>query len=152
MTANLRRLCLDTNVYIIGIQDLNSPEARILKAIGYFGDSTVQVTAEIILSDEIIDQVRRVGKYLWNKDKAGFAIGLMWSRLNVHYVNYNLEWKRELEQITSYHQIPNEDIEVYLTAKLGQSDCFVSSNRELIKAIAAFKCLTPTEFIDQFLA
>lgn len=44
--------------------------------------------------------------------------------------------------------IPNEDIEVYLTAKLGNSDCFVSSNRKLIKAIATFECLTPREFIN----
>ncbi|AFZ51184.1 PIN domain-containing protein [Dactylococcopsis salina] len=152
MIAKLKRLCLDTNVYIIGIQDINSPEAEILRAIGYFDNSTATVTAEIVLSDEIIDQVRRVGKYLWNKDQAGFAIGLIWSHLNFHYVNYSLEWKQELEKIIIDDQIPNEDIEIYLTAKLGESDYFISSNRELIKAIATFKCLTPLEFIDQFLA
>jgi len=36
MTTNLKRLCLDTNVYIIGIQDINSPESEILSAIGYY--------------------------------------------------------------------------------------------------------------------
>lgn len=47
--------------------------------------------------------------------------------------------------------IPTEDIEVFLTAKFGLTDCFVSSNRELIKAIADFECLTPDVFIKKYL-
>jgi len=151
VSSDLQRLCLDTNIYIIGTQEINSPEAKILRAIGYYDDIVIQIGAEIILSDEIIDQVRRVGKYLWNKDKAGFVIGLIWSRLNIHYVSYSQEWNQELEKVMADGEIPNEDIEVYLTAKLGNSDCFVSSNRELIKAIATFECLTPREFINKYL-
>ena len=44
------------------------------------------------------------------------------------------------------------DIEVYLTAKLGKTDCFVSSNRGLIKAIADFECLTAANFVDKYLS
>jgi predicted nucleic acid-binding protein len=148
---DLQRLCLDTNIYIIGTQEIHSPEAKILRAIGYYDDTAIPIEAEIVLSDEIIDQVRRVGKYLWNKDKAGFVIGLIWSRLNIHYVNYTQEWNQELEKVVTDREIPNEDIEVYLTAKLGNSDCFVSSNRELIRAIATFECLTPKGFINNYL-
>jgi len=151
VSLEIQRLCLDTNIYIIGTQETHSLEAKILSAIGYYDDTPIQIRAEIVLSDEIVDQIRRVGKYLWNKDKAGFVIGLIWSRLNIHYVNYSQEWNQELEKILTNGTIPNEDIEVYLTAKLGNSDCFVSSNRELIKAIATFECLTPREFINQYL-
>ncbi len=105
----------------------------------------------MVLSHEIIDQIRRVGKYLWNKDKAGFVIGLIWSRLNFHYVNIDEQWRNEVAKIVTIGNIPSEDIEVYLTVKLGFSDCFISSNRELIKAIANFECLTPIEFIEKYL-
>ncbi|MEA5511804.1 hypothetical protein VB715_18695 [Crocosphaera sp. UHCC 0190] len=149
--SNLKRLCLDTNVYIIGIEEIDSPEAEILRAIGFFGKEYQIIKAEIVLSNEIIDQVRRVGKYLWNKDKAGFAIGLIWSRLNFHYVNIDEQWRNLLTEIVASGSIPSEDIEVYLTVKLGLSDCFISSNRELIKAIADFECLTPTEFVRKYL-
>ena len=148
--SNLKRLCLDTNVYIIGIEEIDSPEAAILRAIGFFGKEYQFIEAEVVLSHEIIDQIRRVGKYLWNKDKAGFVIGLIWSRLNFHYVNIDEQWRNLLAEIVASGQIPREDIEVYLTVKLGLSDCFISSNRELIKAIADFECLTPTEFVEKY--
>ncbi|MGL5944061.1 MAG: hypothetical protein ACRC2S_27585 [Waterburya sp.] len=82
----LKRICLDTNVYIIGTQDPDSDEAQILQAIGYYGKEQIQLEAEIILSPELIDQIRRVGKYLWNKDKVGFVLGIIWSRLNIFYL------------------------------------------------------------------
>jgi len=147
---NLQRLCLDTNVYIIGIEDVDSPEAKILKAIGYFGKNNTTIDAEIILSHEVIDQIRRVGKYLWNKDKAGFAISLIWSRLNFYYVDVDFKWRELSSKIVSEAIIPTEDIEIYLTAKLGLCDCFISSNRGLIKSIADFECLTPKEFINKY--
>ena len=34
--SKIKRLCLDTNVYIIGIQEVNSDEAKILESIGYY--------------------------------------------------------------------------------------------------------------------
>lgn len=33
-------------------------------------------------------------------------------------------------------EIPTEDIDIFLTAKFGLADCFVSANRKLLKAIA----------------
>lgn len=146
-----KRLCLDTNVYILGIEDIDSAEGRILKSIGFYGKEYQIIKAEIVLSHEVIDQIRRVGKYLWNKDKAGFVIGLIWSRLNFHYVNIDEQWRSLLREILLSGRIPSEDLEIYLTAKLGLSDCFVSSNRGLIKAIADFECLTPTEFVEKYL-
>lgn len=107
MSLEIQRLCLDTNIYIIGTQETHSPEAKILSAIGYYDDTSIQIRAEIVLSDEIVDQIRRVGKYLWNKDKAGFVIGLIWSRLNIHYVNYSQEWNQELEKGVKRRYVQN---------------------------------------------
>ena len=149
--SDLKRICLDTNVYIIGTQDLDSDEAQILRAIGYYGKEQLQLEAEIVLSPELIDQIRRVGKYLWNKDKAGFVLGIIWSRLNIYYVTPNEQWRNLLAELVSAGTIPNEDIEVFLTALLGNSDCFISSNRELIKTIANFECLTPQDFLTKYL-
>lgn len=147
----LQRICLDTNVYIIGTQAPDSDEAKILKAIGYYGQENLKFEAEIILSPELIDQIRRVGKYLWNKDKAGLVLGVIWSGLNIYYVSPDTQWHNGLQEIVKAGTIPNEDIEVFLTAYLGKADCFISSNRELIKAIANFECLTPHDFVTKYL-
>jgi hypothetical protein len=149
--SQLKRLCLDTNIYIIGTQDQDSDEAKILEAIGYYGKEYIKIDAEIVLSPELIDQIRRVGKYLWNKDKAGLVLGIIWSNLNIYYVTPNHEWRNLHEEIRIKGNIPREDIEIFLTAKLGEADCFVSSNRQLIKNIADFKCLTPDIFVNQYI-
>ncbi|ELR97284.1 hypothetical protein [Gloeocapsa sp. PCC 73106] len=148
---NFKRLCLDTNVYIIGIQDIGSQEARILKAIGYYGEKDREINPEIILSPELIDQIRRVGKYLWGKDKAGFALGLVWMRLNIHYITPDEDWRKLSKKINQSREIPTEDIEIFLTAKFGLADCFVSANRKLLTAIAEFECLTPEMFVSKYL-
>lgn len=50
--------------------------------------------------------------------------------------------------------IPREDVDVYLTAKQGQAECFVSANRELVRAMASqtdvFECLSPEAFVDKY--
>ena len=45
---SLKRICLDTNVYIIGTQDPDSDEAKILRAIGYYGKEHIQLEFEQI--------------------------------------------------------------------------------------------------------
>ncbi|MGK7892082.1 MAG: hypothetical protein AB4372_00090 [Xenococcus sp. (in: cyanobacteria)] len=150
--SSLQRLCLDTNIYIIGTQEPNSEEAKILNAIGYYGKEYTELSAEIILSSEIIDQIRRVGKYLWGKDKASLVLNFLFSRLNIYYVHPNGEWHRLSTELNLSRKIPTEDIEIFLTAKYGNADCFVSGNRQLIQAIAEFECLTPTDFVDKYLS
>ena len=44
-----------------------------------------------------------------------------------------------------------EDVFIYLTAKYAEVDIFISENRELIKAIAGFECLTSEGFINKYL-
>lgn len=147
----LNRLFLDTNIYIIGTQDINSDEAKILTAIGYYGKQDRKLESQIIFSAELIDQIRRVGKYLWNKDQAGLVLSLIFTRLDIHYVTPNQEWYQLLTKIRIKGNIPLEDIEIFLTAKYGKANCFISGNRELIKAIADFECLTPESFVKKYL-
>ncbi len=59
--------------------------------------------------------------------------------------------KNEAHQLLVEKSIPSEDIYIYLTAKYGKADYFISSNRELIKSIADFECLTPEIFINKYL-
>ncbi|MDB9311532.1 hypothetical protein PN462_00350 [Spirulina sp. CS-785/01] len=62
-----------------------------------------------------------------------------------------LDWSEEKAQLINANSIPSEDIEIYLSAKYGEADCFVSGNRALIQAIAAFQCFTPEAFIQTYL-
>lgn len=145
------RLCLDTNIYILGVQEAESQERKILEVIGFFDEKDIKIDAQIILSAELIDQIRRVGKYLYGKDKAGIILGKIWSQLNIYYVIHDNQWFTLFEDIKFNSNIPTEDIEIFLTAKLGKADCFVSTNRELLQAIADFECLTPDNFINKYL-
>lgn len=70
MSISLRRIFLDTNIFIIGDADQESPESLILEAFGYRGKSPF-LSSEVIFSDELIDQIRRVSKYLYGKQQAG---------------------------------------------------------------------------------
>lgn len=78
-------------------------------------------------------------------------LGIIWSRLNIYYVSPNTQWHNLLKEIIHAGTIPTEDLEIFLTAFLGDTDCFISSNRELIKAIANFECLTPHDFVIKYL-
>lgn len=150
MAMILNRIFLDTNIFITGDANKISPESFILEALGYRGKPKL-ILSEIVFSDELLDQIRRVSKYLYGKDKAGEIISNIWLWFNIDYVSYNAEWEKEKLTLINNKIIPSEDIEIYLTAKLGKADCFVSGNRELIKAIADFECLTPNDFLNKYL-
>ncbi|WP_315862635.1 PIN domain-containing protein [Euhalothece natronophila] len=150
MSIIFRRIFLDTNIFIIGDADKESPESLILEAFGYRGKVS-SFTAEIIFSDELIDQIRRVAKYLYGKQQAGKILANLWHWLNIYYIPSTIDWKEEELELLKQQIIPSEDIEIYLTAKYGEADCFVSGNRKLLTSIAMFDCLTPEEFIKKYL-
>ncbi|MGL4499587.1 MAG: PIN domain-containing protein [Planktothrix sp.] len=148
--SSLQRIFLDTNVFIIGDANKQSDESLILEALGY-RDKPPILNIEIILSDELLDQIRRVAKYLYGKDQAGEIISNIWRWFDIFYVPSTTNWNEEKIRLIQTKVIPSEDIEIYLSAKYGSADCFVSGNRELIKAIADFECLTPENFVSQYL-
>jgi hypothetical protein len=71
--SSLKRIFLDTNVFITGDAVKTSQESLILEALGYRGKSP-KLKAEIIFSDELLDQIRRVSKYLYGKEQTGELI------------------------------------------------------------------------------
>ncbi|EAZ90095.1 PIN domain-containing protein [Crocosphaera chwakensis] len=148
--SSLKRVFLDTNIFIIGDAIKTSPESLILESLGYRNSKPI-LSSEIIFSDELLDQIRRVGKYLYGKDQAGQLISNIWRWLDIYYVSSTTDWSEEKLRLMNSKIIPTEDIEIYLSAKYGQADCLVSGNRELLKAIADFECLTTEDFVNKYL-
>lgn len=151
MNLSLRRIFLDTNIFIIGDADQASSESLILEALGYRNKSPV-LAAEVIFSDELVDQIRRVSKYLYGKEQAGQILANLWYWLDIFYIPSTVNWEQDVSELIDSRIIPSEDMEIYLSAKYGQADCFVSGNRKLLTAIAEFECLTPEQFIQKYLS
>lgn len=151
MNPSLRRIFLDTNIFIIGDADQASSESLILEALGYRNKSPV-LAAEVIFSDELVDQIRRVSKYLYGKEQAGQILANLWYWLDIFYIPSTVNWEQDVSELIDSRIIPSEDMEIYLSAKYGQADCFVSGNRKLLTAIAEFECLTPEQFIQKYLS
>jgi len=93
----------------------------------------------------------RVGKRLQGKDWAAKTVAQIWQNLDCLFVPETNEMKAEAVQIIAEKLIPFEDVFIYLTAKYAEVDIFISENRELIKAIAGFECLTSEDFINKYL-
>ncbi|MEB3310131.1 MAG: PIN domain-containing protein [Snowella sp.] len=142
------KLFLDTNVYIIGQQIPDSPEDKILQWISYYG---TKANTQTIISQELINQILRVGKRLQGKDWAAKIITKIWLNLDCLFVPETEQLLTEAKQILANKTIPREDIFIYLTAKYGEADSFISSNRELIRQIADFECLNSENFIQKYL-
>ena len=147
--SEVKRIFLDTNIFIIGDADRQSQESLILEALGYRGKLPI-LKVEIILSDELVDQIRRVSKYLYDKDKASQLISNIWRWFEIFYVPSTVDWDEEKSRLVNEKIIPSEDIEIYLSAKYGNANCFVSGNRRLINAIADFECLTADDFVKKY--
>ena len=99
---------------------------------------------EVVISDELLQQILRVSKRLKNKDWGGEIVNTIWRNFQIIYVTLDAE---EYYRVEALGVIPREDVGVYLTAKLGNAECFVSANHELIRTLAEktreFECLRP---------
>jgi predicted nucleic acid-binding protein len=141
------RLLLDTNVFILGFLDLDGPEGRILFFLANHPD------VRLILSNELVMQIRHVARRTGGKDWAGYLLDRIWRDYAIEYVTISADEKHAVETLA---KIPREDVGIYLTALRGQAECFVSANRELVQQAAArqnlFECLTPAEFLHKYFA
>ena len=150
MSKPPQRVFLDTNVYLIGMAYPESPEAEILAWVGFGQDAPGPV--EVIISEETFEQIRRVARRLQSKDWAGEILGHIWQEMQLRYLLLD---PREIASLEASGLIPREDAGIYLTARQGQAQCFVSSNRELITVLAKktgeFECLTPGAFVEKYL-
>lgn len=143
-----RRVFLDTNVYIIGAAQRDSAEAAILRWAGF--ESPAPAT-EVVVSHVLIEEIRRVARRVGGKDWAGQLLARIWQELRVVYVVIPAD---ELSHKV-LAPIPREDVGVYLTARTGGAECFVSANRELVRVLAerrgVFDCLSPGDFVAKYL-
>lgn len=147
----MSRIFLDTNIYIIGQLKPLSPADKILEWLGYYNRLKNNNQIQVIISQELINQILRVGKRLEGKDWAAKIVDQIWQNLNCLFIPETDEIRAEASQIIKEKLVPSEDVFIYLTAKYGEANIFVSENRELIKMIANFECLTSDEFIDKYL-
>ncbi len=143
----MKRVLLDTDVFIIGFIDLYSPEARLLKAIAKTSDIV------LVFSNDLEEQIRRVGKRVQNKDWVGQLLNRIWRNYRLEYVYISPE---EMSDVEAISDIPKEDIGIYLTALRGRADYFISANHQLLQEAAAkqkkFECLDAESFTTKFLS
>lgn len=144
-----KSIFLDTNIYILGALDLDSDESKILSLLISAENSNWQT--RVIFSQELIDQILRVGKRLQNKDWSSGLLTRLWQQLQVDFIFVE---DQDIQVIANAGIIPREDAGIYLTAKQGKTQCFVSRNYKLIRALVQqteeFECLTPSEFLQKY--
>ena len=90
-------------------------------------------------------------KNLLHERCASQIVGRIWNNLRCIFVTLTEDdYSNMLDPA-----IPREDIGIYLTARNGAAECFVSSNHELVQALArksgAFECLSPVDFIKKYI-
>ncbi|NJN97173.1 MAG: hypothetical protein HC875_25300 [Anaerolineales bacterium] len=140
-------MLLDTNIFIIGFLDLNSPEARLLQGIVRTTDIV------LVFSNDLEEQIRRVGKRIQNKDWVGQLLSHIWRDYRLDYVYISPEEMSDAEAISD---IPREDIGIYLTALRGRADYFISANHQLLQEAAIkqkkFECFDAESFVTRFLS
>ena len=125
----MMRLFLDTNVIIDGAGNHDTPQRQILEWIGYEGHP---INAVLILLSSLQLEIRRVARRVRNKDWAGEIIHELWRNCRIDYIN--IEPTDEDVAMWS-DKIPREDVKIYLTAVVGQTTHFISSNHEFVQAI-----------------
>jgi hypothetical protein len=105
------------------------------------------------MSNEVLDQIRRVGRRLSGKDWAGELLSRIWRNLRLVHATVTTQEIAELADAQPI--IPREDLIVYLTARNGAAECFISHNHELINALAStqpgFESARPEDFVRLYL-
>ena len=99
---------LDTNIYILGALDLNSDESKILSLL--VSDENSDEQTRVIFSQELIDQILRVGKRLQNKDWSSGLLIRLWQQLKVDFIFVE---DQDIQAIADAGIIPREDAGVY---------------------------------------
>jgi len=123
-----------------------SAENKILRYISRHRDEIA-----LLLSDEVHNQLLRVARRVQSKDWAGLLLSYLWKNFTIHYIV--LDETREIAQ-EYVGKIPREDLFIFITALIGHADCFVSRNREILRAALGqnppFQCFTPEEFLNHY--
>jgi hypothetical protein len=141
------RVLLDTQIYILGYTEFDVSAVEVLKILRGSQDEYI-----VLLSVELIDQIRRVGRRVGGKDWAGWILNKIWQEYRVELVALP-ERPQALMESQSF-SLPSEDILIFFTGWIGRADLLVSENREFVRAAAIaqklFDCYSAQEFVDRF--
>jgi len=147
MDKKVKKVVVDTNIFIIGFLDFvsgkKSVDADIIRAMLKRGFI-------LVLSKELEEQIARVGKRVKDKDWAGYIRSAIWSSAKISFVMIP-EDARLMER---YKEVPRKVLLIFLTALFGSADYLVSNNREFIRKTvntSEFQCLTPDEFVKMMI-
>lgn len=147
MDKKVKKVVVDTNIFIIGFLDFvsgkESVDADIIRAM-------LKREFILVLSKELEEQIARVGKRVKDKDWAGYIRSAIWSSAKISFVMI----PEDAGLMERYKEVPRKDLLIFLTALFGNADYLVSNNREFIrKAVntGGFQCLTPDEFVKMMI-
>ena len=141
------RLLLDTNIFVQGFLDLadgkNSPEVKILNAL-------MEKKEVVLISKTLEEQLLRVVLRFKDRNFTGLLRHMLWSDFNLEFVNItDLGIRKKFEDF-----IPRKDLDIFLTAHIGNADYMVSNDAELIEKATRiqdkFRCLSAEEFVKKF--
>jgi predicted nucleic acid-binding protein len=89
----MKRIFLDTNVYIIGQLQPDSNEEKILSWLGFY-QPLKKSEIQLIISQELINQILRVSKRVQGKDWGSKIVDQIWCNLNCIFIPETEEIKR----------------------------------------------------------
>lgn len=84
-----RRILLDTNIIIAGYKQPQSISGQLLTLLR-------EGNVIIVVSAELLDQVRRVAKRVGGKDWAGFVLNRLWSDFVITFVSITEADRKQL--------------------------------------------------------
>lgn len=138
------RLLVDTQIFILGYAHSFQPAEEVLHLLKNRRDEFV-----LLFSEELIDQIRRVGKRVGGKDWAGLILNRVWQDFDVEVIPLPLDPLEAIRELGFV--MPAEDVAIFLTAWLGNAQIMISENREFVKEAASaqslFSCLSAEEFL-----
>lgn len=138
------RLVLDTNIFIIGFIELSAgketSETEILKDLLYKEKT-------LLLSTELEEQILRVILRIKNKDFAGLMRHMLWSDYKIESVNIKEKnYPKNFKEL-----IPRKDLDIFLTAYIGNSDVLITNDKKFLKkakeCLPSFDCFSAEEFM-----
>ena len=119
-----------------------APEAKII-------NDAINRKFIIILSSELLEQIKRVAERLRNKDYGSYLASVIWGSCDIKFAS-DAECMKLKEKFGG--KLPRKDLGIFAAAVACDVDYLISNNRKFIKQASEqhkFKCVTPHEFLKQ---
>lgn len=137
---NLIRSYLDANVFIIGLNVIESNSRLIIDSakIGYF---------ESVVSYHVIEEVENWFRVKENRERAFKA------RMIIENIASKIITIEDIESLIQQNKgkVPKDDLPHFCAAKLANVDYLISTNRHFLKEQKEIPTKTPKEFVKDVL-